>query len=172
MKAKFIFINVIVALLFVSCSSSMKYGDDAFDTTYFQKKTIYFKLTEDSKYIKIVKSGPYAGETHTPDNEKTFKKSILKLADKTHLNLKYAQGDVTLSDNDVFVTVNIIEINWLFTASSATMKSSITYQLKDKNKSFDIIGSTKNLFGGSKETNLYKSLINANYLFLKELEKN
>jgi hypothetical protein len=171
MKKKIILINLFIVIIFSSCSAPMKYQNNMFNNTFFENKTIYFSLSEKSDEIRIVKEGPNRGETKTPDNREVFKKSIEDLAIETKLNLKYAESGKNIAKDEILINVNIKNLNWLFGFSSATMKSSVQYEVKNDNTFYDIIGIHKNNSGGSKEWNLYNALKNANYLFLKELEK-
>jgi hypothetical protein len=172
MKKKFILINLFIAIIFYSCSAPMKYQNNMFNNTFFENKTIYFLLTEKSDEIRIVKEGPNRGETKTPNNREVYKKSIEDLAIETKLNLKYVESGKDLTKDEIIINVNIKNLNWIFGFSSATMKSLVNYEVAKNKKSYEIIGIHKNSTGGSKEWNLYNSLKNANYQFLKELENN
>ncbi len=150
----------------------MKYQNSMFNNSFFENKIIYFKLNEKSDDIRIVKKGPNRGETKTPNNRETFKKSVEDLAIATNLNLKYLESDKELTKDEILINVEIKNLDWIFSFSSATMKSLVNYEVAKNKKSFEIIGIHKNNSGGSKEWNLYNSLKNANFHFLKELENN
>ena len=171
MKKKIILISLFLITIFCSCSTPMKYQNNMFNRTFYENKTIYFTLSGSSDFIRIVKEGPNRGETKTPNNREIFKKSIEDLAIETNLNLKYLESAKEINKSEILVRVNIKNLNWIFSFSNATMKSFVNYNIINETKSYDLSGIHKNNSGGSKEWNLYNSLKNANYLFLKELEK-
>ncbi len=149
----------------------MKYQNSMFNKTYYENKTICFLLSENSNNIQIIKEGPNRGETKTPDNKETFKKSIENLALESKLNIKFIYSENDIKSNEILVKVDIKDIKWIFGFSTLTMKSNILYELNSNGKTYKIIGTHKTSMGGSKEWNLFHSLKNANYLFLKEIEK-
>lgn len=171
MKSKFIILSLILTFLLSGCSTPMKYQNSMFNNTFFENKVIYFSLNQQSDKVRIVKNGPNRGETKTPDNRVVFKRSIENLALETKLNLKYTENKLFAGENEIIVAVDITDLKWMFNFSSAKMVSSLKYDVKN-GKNYTIIGIHKNNSGGTKEWNLYNSLKNANYLFLKELEKN
>lgn len=173
MKSKFkiIVLNICIMYILVQCASPKKYQNNMFDVNYFNNKTIYFLLSEKSNSVQIVKEGPNRGETKTPNNRYVFKNSIEELATETKLRLKYIENESQISEEDILVYVDIIDLKWTFGFSSLTMKSNLIYKIKDKEENYRIIGVHKTSMGGSKEWNLFNSLKNANYLFLKEMEK-
>jgi hypothetical protein len=142
-----------------------------FNKTYYENKTICFLLSENSSTIQIIKEGPNRGETKTPNNKETFKKSIEELALETNLNIKFIHSENELSSNEILVKADIIDLKWIFGFSSLTMKSNVNYELNNNGKIYKILGIHKTSMGGSKEWNLFQSLKNANYLLLKEIEK-
>ena len=142
-----------------------------FNKTYYETKKICFLLSENSNNIQIIKEGPNRGETKTPNNKETFKKSIEDLALESGLNIKFIYSEKSLSNNEILVKVDIKDLKWIFGFSSLTMRSNIHYEVYNNGKKYKIIGIHKTSMGGSKEWNLLHSLKNANYLFLKEIEK-
>jgi len=143
-----------------------------FNETYYENKTICFLLSEDSNHIKIAKEGANVGQTKTPNNKETFKKAVEKLALESKLSLKFIESETEVSTNEVLIKVDVKELNWIFGFSTLTMKSTIKYEVSSTGKTYEIIGIHKTSLWGSQEWNLFHSLKNANYLFLKEIEKN
>ena len=170
MKPKKILINLIAFFMLMSCSTQMKYKNSMFNQTYFENKTIYFLLSEESEEVRIAKVGPYMYPSKTPKNRVIFKKSIEKLALETKLNLKYVDNTKDIAKDEILINVNIKNLSWVFTLSSATMTSFLEYEVINENESLEIIGIYKNMLDSSVDRNLYYSLKNANFLFLKQLE--
>jgi len=156
----------------ISCSSAKTYNSKMFGDDFLKNKTIVFTLNEKSATVGVVREGPSAGIQRQPDVKKAFKKSIENLAEETKLNLQYRDSFSQPNDSEIHIQANITQIKWIFTMMSATMKTNVNYDILEKDSQYESIGSFKNMSGGSEDNNLYKSLKNANYLFLKELEKN
>ena len=118
----------------------------------------------------IAKVGSFMSRSKPPPNRVIYKKTIEKLAIETKLNLKYADTLRVIAKDEILINVNIKNLSWVFTLSSATMTSFLEYKVINDNESFEIIGIYKNMFDSSVDRNLYYLLKNANYLFLKVLE--
>ena len=173
MKKSNLLCCLLFALTFFSCGTKSNYSDNSLNKNYYQGKTIYFYLKPNS--VKEVKmSGLYKStvfdDNYPPNIDNIFKESIEELSSETKVNLKIINNNVSLSNNDILVNVYITNITWHFGFSTATLKSQILYEIQDTNKSYNIEGLRKS-GGGSKINNVRKSLKNANYKFLKELEK-
>ena len=112
-KLKLTLFSLIGIFLFTNCAGPMKYQNSMFNNKYFENKIIYFLLSEKSDNIQIVKEGPNRGETKTPNNRETFRKSIEALATETDLNLKYIESDKELSNDEIIIKVDIQSIKWI-----------------------------------------------------------
>lgn len=170
-KLTLIFI-LFLSFIIYSCGSVSNYSKNSLNKSFYENKTIYFTLNPNS--VQDVKmSGLYTNTIFddgiTLNVENSFKQSIEELATETKLNLKYINSTQNLSDNETLINVEIIDISWHFGFSVAKMKTNVIY----KNQNFGTIYTTEGIRksgGGSKSNNLKKSLKNANYKFLKELE--
>lgn len=167
------FFYLFIFVTFLSCGTTSNYSSSSLNKNYYQDKTIYFFLDPNS--VKDVKmSGLYNStifdDNYPPDIEKIFKESIEELANETKLNLKYSNNLETSLQNEIHVKVDIKDISWHFGFSTATLKSEVSYQIQNANKSYNVEGIRKS-GGGSKINNVRKSFKNASYKFLKELEK-
>ncbi len=170
MKTKIIFFYLTAFFVLTSCSTTMKYNNSMFNQTYYENKTICFSLSEESDEKGIAKVGSFMSRSKPPINRVIFKKSIEKLALETKLNLKYLDNVDDIAKDEILINVNIKNLSYISTLSSVTMTCFLEYELINDNDSFEIIGIHKSVFEGSIDKNLYYSLKNANYLFLKKLE--
>ena len=86
--------------------------------------------------------------------------------------MKYTESfEIDENDNVLIMESDISKINWHFGLSVATLKTVIKYRNTHNNKEINAIGIRKSA-GGNEKNNLKKSLKDATYNFLKELEKN
>jgi hypothetical protein len=154
---------------FFSCATKSNFSKNDLNKEYFKDKTIVFSISENS-VKSIRKSGPRAGIEKRPNVNECFQKSLTELTKETKINLrtKYFQNQED-NNSDINVNAEITDISWVFTLSSATMTSTITYKIG--NKIYKKVGVFKNMSGGSEKKNLIKSFKSANYSLLKELEK-
>lgn len=164
---------LLLVLTIVSCGTVSNYSDNSLNKNYYQGKIIYFKLNPNS--VKDVKmSGLYTStvfdDNYPPNIENIFKESLEELSAETKVNMKLVNNYTDLSNNAILVNVDIKNISWHFGFSTATLKSQVLYEIQSVNKSYNIEGIRKS-GGGSKINNVRKSIKNANYKFLKELEK-
>ena len=169
MKTFFKISLLLFCSIFLSCSSSSNYSKNTLAQNFFKGKTITFLL--DHKSVSDVNvRGPRIGTSEQPDVKIVFQQSIEELASETKLNLKFIESASKVAANETTVEVTITDILWKFGFSSAEMRTSLDYKVILNNKIYKING-THTSGGGSKENNLRKSLKNATYNFLKELEK-
>lgn len=165
--------SLLLFFILFSCGSVSNYTKNNLNKSFYENKTIYFSLNPNS--VQDVKmSGLYINtifdDGFTLNVENSFRESVQELATETKLNLKYINNTQNLPDNETFINVEITDISWHFGFSVATMKTNVIYNNQKINKVYNIEGIRKS-GGGSKSNNLKKSLKNANYKFLKELEK-
>ena len=115
--------------------------------------------------------GTVLGGIIQPNVKETFKKSIEELASETNLKLKFIENSEKIIDKESIVfDTDISEISWHFGFSIATLKTNVIY--KDKNNGNEIItNGIRKSGGGDEMNNLKKSLKDATFKFLKELEK-
>ncbi|MFV8347898.1 hypothetical protein [Flavobacterium sp. ZB4P13] len=163
-----------LAILFlftlVSCSTVSNYTKNTLNTDFFKNKTIVFTLNSNSKE-QLNYEGPRAGYARPPNAKEVYRESIEELAKETKLNLKFEETEREILSSEIHIDAEITGMKWIFTLSSATMKTDVNYVSKKENKLFKITGSYRNMSGGSEKNNLRKSFKNANYLLLKEIEK-
>ena len=164
---------ILVSIILVSCGTSHNYTSNNLNKSFYQGKSIYFKLNPKSQnqinFTGMV--GTVFGGIIQPDVKQTFEKAIIELADETKLNLKFIENysENNEKDNLKFDT-NISEINWHFGFSVATLKTVTNFREMNTNKEINTTGIRKS-GGGDEMNNLKKSLKDATFNFLKELEK-
>ena len=169
---KITFLLAIITTL-MSCGTSHNYTNKTLNKNYYEYKIIYFKLNPKSQnqinFTGMV--GSAFGGIAQPDVKQTFVRAINELADETKINLKYADNidEIKEKDNLIFDT-NISEINWNFGFSVATLKTVTNFKEVNTDKEIETIGIRKS-GGGDEMNNLKKSLKDATFNFLKELEK-
>lgn len=173
MKKSTLLFYLFLAFAFCSCGSISDYSNSSLNKSYFQGKTIYFKLDPNSAK-EVQMSGLYTStifdDNYPPNIENIFKESLQELSTETKINLQFVNYNDALSPDAILVNVDIESITWHFGFSTATLKSHILYKIKNGDRSFEIEGIRKS-GGGSKINNVRKSIKNGNYKFLKELEK-
>ncbi|WDF45747.1 hypothetical protein PQ459_12660 [Chryseobacterium sp. KACC 21268] len=167
------FVFILFALALVSCGTSSNYTQNTLNKEFYNGKTIYFMYGYESKNFVSYK-GMHAsvlGPDLPPDVKQVFKQSIDELAVETKLNLKVVDNLDNINDpSGVLVYAKINEIIWSFGLSVATMKTDVAYTVKPNDKVYSTTGIRKS-GGGDPSNNVRKSLKDANYKFLKELEK-
>ncbi len=164
----------LILLSLTSCGTSHNYSNNDLKKQFFDGKIICFKLNDKSKN-SINFSGMVAtvgGGIRQPNVKETFKLSIEELAIETNLKLKFIENSETTENNNVMVIESdIAEINWHFGFSVANLKTLVKYKNTSNNQEIITNGIRKS-GGGDEKNNLKKSLKDATYNFLKELEKN
>jgi hypothetical protein len=173
MKKTHVLLTTLIILTFVNCGSVSNYTNNTLNKNFYSSKTIYFTLNQKSKTTMDVKGGmPVLGGYKAPNVKEVFKESIQELANETKLDLKFMETSEKNSGKDIIlVDAEILEINWTFGLSVATLKTKIDYNLVNDAKLIKTEGIRKS-GGGSESNNLRKSLKNATYKFLQEFEKN
>ena len=170
MKNRKSFLFALMILIIVSCGSKSNYTKNTLNKDFYQSKTIYFTLNQKSKTTMDVKGGmPILGGYKAPNVEEVFIKSIQELSNETKIDLKYIKNPSTLSENEILVDVEILEITWKFGMSVATLTTNVDYVLINQSKKINSIGIRKS-GGGSESNNLRKSLKNATYKFMQSFE--
>lgn len=169
MKKRILFLTLLISFILISCGSSSDYTKNTLNKSFYENKTVYFTLNSKS-LDKISFKGPRMGFENQPNVKKVFKESIEELASETKLNLKFVENGTNTFNSELLVDVEITEILWSFGFSSATMNTSAIYKTQPENKIYNVKGIRKS-GGGAENNNLRKSLKNATYNFLKELEK-
>jgi hypothetical protein len=172
MKKTKLFLTTIIILIFTNCGSVSNYTKNTLDKAFYKSKTIFFTLNQNSKTTMEIYGGmPILGGYKAPNVKEVFKKSIQELANETKLDLKFIESNEINSYKDhMLVDVEISEITWTFGISVATLKTDVNYNIINQNRNINTIGIRKS-GGGSESNNLRKSLKNANYKFLQELQK-
>ena len=161
---------LLVLLSFFSCATTSNFKKNDLKTEFYKGKTVVFNLNLLSKK-SVSYDGPRSGFEHQPNVEEAFKIAIEELSKETKIDLKFSGGSTEMQNNEIVVNSEITEILWVFTLSTATMKTKINYRIINGNKTFKINGDYKNMSGGGEKGNLIRSLKIATYSFLKELEK-
>jgi ribosomal protein L31E len=170
MKTPLKIILVLFCLTLVNCGSASDYTKNTLNQQFFKGKTIKFIL-DNTGVNTISFEGPKMGFIVQPNFKDVFRESIEELAQETKLNLRFIENRNEISDSEIIVEAKITQALWSFGFSKATMKTTVTYKVKSTNdKTYQINGIRKS-GGGAENNNLRKSLKNANYNFLKELEK-
>ena len=85
---------ILVSIIFVSCGTSHNYTNNNLNKSFYQGKSIYFKLNPKSQsqinFSGMV--GTVLGGIIQPNVKETFKKSIEELASETNLKLKFIEN--------------------------------------------------------------------------------
>ncbi|WP_374440141.1 hypothetical protein [Epilithonimonas sp.] len=164
---------LIISVFLISCGTSHNYTNNTLNKNFFETKTIYFKLNPNSQNVINFSGmvGSVFGGITQPNVKETFKLSIEELAAETNVKLKFIEyNDEIKTTNPDIIDVNISEINWHFGFSVATLKTVVNYKNLYDNNEIKTTGIRKS-GGGDEMNNLKKSLKDATYKFLKELEK-
>ena len=143
-------LSFLLALTLTNCATTSNFAKNDLKNEFFKNKTITFTQ---------------------PDVKEAFKKSIEELAYETKLDLKFTETSNTASTSEMNVDAEVTEILWVFNLSSATMKTTINYTLKNDPKVHTINSNYKNMTAGNEKNNLIRTFKIANYSLLKELEK-
>lgn len=168
------FTLLLILLTLVSCGTSHNYSNNDLNKHFFDGKIIYFKLNDKSKNLINFSGmvGTVGGGIRQPNVKETFKLAIEELAIETNLKLKFIENSETTENSDVIIIESdIAEINWHFGFSVATLKTLVKYKNTSNNQEISTNGIRKS-GGGDEKNNLKKSLKDATYNFLKEIEKN
>lgn len=130
-------------------------------------KTIHFIWDEAGNSVKIDRQGTVLGDSPYPNYRKTFRESIEEINKHTSATLLYKESPGVPSDSVILVKVLGKDITWKWGLSSALMETELQYQLDDQK--VNITGKNKVYLAGTKTGNLYKSLKEGHYQFLKYL---
>ena len=169
---KNLFLSVIVILL-LSCSSSQKTYTDTFSESFCKDRTIIFTLNQPNS-IEIEMMGITGGQVpKRPNARRCFAKSIEKLAEETNLNMEYRESYQKSNASEIHIEATLDRILWIFTLSTTEMKANMKYTVPEYDLSYESTGIFKKSLGLLGEENtLIKAMKNANYLLLKEFDKN
>jgi uncharacterized protein YcfL len=169
-KNLFLFVIIIVLL---GCSSSQKTYTDTFSEGFLKNKTIIFTLNQPNS-IEIEMIGLTGGQIpKRPNTHRCFVKSIEKLAEETQLNMQYRESYQKDNESEIHIEATLDRIFWVFTFSTTEMKANMKYSVAEYDLSYESTGTFKKSLGLLGEENtLIKAMKNANYLLLKEFDKN
>ncbi|MRX41372.1 hypothetical protein GJU43_18950 [Flavobacterium sp. LC2016-23] len=173
MKKQILFFTLLISFLFFSCGSSSDYTNKPLDKVFYGDKTIYFKINPRSQKLITFSGmvGTIGGGIIQPNVEEAFRLSINELASETTLKLKFIKNSGEIEDEKaLLIDINISEIQWHFGFSVATLKTGVIYKNVNNDSEIKTTGIRKS-GGGNEMNNLKKSLKDATYNFLKELEK-
>lgn len=173
MKNLKILFLALITITFISCGTSHNYKNNNLNKNFYEGKTIYFKLNPNSQNLINFTGmvGTVLGGINQPNVKETFKLSIDELAAETNLKLKFIENSDEINNKEfLIIDSDISEINWHFGFSVATLKTVVKYKNTHNNNEINTIGIRKS-GGGDEKNNLKKSLKDATYNFLKELEK-
>lgn len=163
----------ILTLILLGCSSSQKTYTNTFSESFCKDRTIIFTLNQPNS-IEIEMVGLTGGQVpKRPDARRCFAKSIAKLAEETHLNMEYRESYQKSNDSEIHIEATLDRIFWVFTFSTTEMKANMKYTVPEYDLSYESTGTFKKSLGLLGEENtLIKAMKNANYLLLKEFDKN
>lgn len=173
MKKQILFFTLLISFFFARCGSSSDYTNKPLNKVFYGDKTIYFKINARSQKLITFSGmvGTIGRGVIQPNVEETFRLSINELASETNLKLKFIEKPSEIDDKKALVIdTNISEIQWHFGFSVATLKTGVIYKNTNNNSEITTTGIRKS-GGGNEVNNLKKSLKDATYNFLKELEK-
>ncbi len=170
LKVLFLFI---ITITLISCGTSHNYTNNNLNKNFYEGKSLYFKLnTKSQNQINFTGMVGSVFGIVQPNVKETFQLSIDELANETKVKLKFIENFEEINDKEALIfDTDISEINWHFGFSVATLKTIVNYK-NINNNSTDIktIGIRKS-GGGDEKNNLKKSLKDATYKLLQELEK-
>ncbi|WP_293893213.1 hypothetical protein [Flavobacterium sp.] len=171
MKKTLIIFALVIILL--GCSSSQKTYTNTFSESFCKERTIIFTLNQPNS-IEIEMIGPTGGQIpKRPNARRCFAKSIEKLAEETHLNMQYRELYQKSNDSEIHIEATLDRIFWIFTLSTTEMKANMKYTVPEYDLTYESSGIFKKSLGLLGEENtLIKAMKNANYLLLKEFDKN
>lgn len=163
----------LVIITFIGCGTSHNYTKNDLNKSFFSGKTIFIKIDSKSKNA-INLNGMTGGQQiyQQPNVKETFKESINELSIETNvkINLVDSFERVNNDNNNLMFEAHILDIDWHFGFSTATLKTVIDFKNMSNNNQIRITGIRKS-GGGDETNNLRKSLKDATYNLLKELEK-
>lgn len=162
-----------LAIIILGCGSSQKTYTNTFSDGYLKNKTIIFTLNQPNS-IEVEMLGLTGGQQpKRPDPRRCFAKSIEQLAEETQLNMQYRASYQKSNDSEIHIEATLDRILWNFTFSTTEMKATMKYRVPEADLSYESIGTFKKSMGvvGTENT-LIKTMKNANYLLLKEFDKN
>tara|TARA_B100000795_G_C22766964_1_gene426128 strand:- start:1000 stop:1524 length:525 start_codon:yes stop_codon:yes gene_type:complete len=162
---------LIFSLIGITGCSSTKIRYD-FTSTQLRNNKIIFTLDSKSDDVSIQRSGPNFGRERVPNIRDIYKESVKNMAEETGLNVQYRESYNPTKGSEIHIVATITKLNWVFTPISATMESYVDFEIDGAVAEYQLIGLFKNMWGGTEKYNLTKSLKNANFKLLKELEKN
>jgi hypothetical protein len=162
-----------LTIILLGCSSSQKTYTNTFSEGFCKGRTIIFTLNQPNS-IEIEMIGPTGGQVpKRPDAYRCFAKSIEKLAEETHLNMHYQESYQKSNDSEIHIEATLDRILWIFTLSTTEMKANMEYSVPGYDLNYESTGTFKKSLGLLGEENtLIKAMKNANYLLLKEFDKN
>ncbi|WP_291286321.1 hypothetical protein [Flavobacterium sp.] len=163
---------LLIALLLISCGTSHNYTNRPLNKVFYGDKTIYFKINPRSQKSITFSGmvGSVGGGIIQPNVKETFRVSINELASETNLDLKFIENFDEIDDkNSLLIDTDISVIKWHFGFSVATLKTEVVYKNVNNDNEIKTTGIRKS-GGGNEMNNLKKSLKDATYNFLKELE--
>lgn len=172
MKNLKILFLLLITLLLISCGTSHNYTNRPLNKVFYGERTVYFKINPRSQK-SITFSGMVGtiGGIFQPNVKETFRISINELASETNLKLKFIENFDEIEDKKaLLIDTDIAEIKWHFGFSVATLKTEVVYKNVNNDSEIKTTGIRKS-GGGNEMNNLKKSLKDATYNFLKELEK-
>ena len=163
-KLKVFICSLIYLLLIAGCSSHKKVNQMASELNC--NKSFYFSLNEDYKSVPIELNGPYIGKADSVNYKEAFIKSINSLNEDYANELKYVQKFGLPENSVIQVKVSIKSIHWDFTHTTGTLISDLIYETPSRR--INVVGKNKVYISGTNRGNLYKSMKDCNYQFLKE----
>lgn len=161
------------SILLLGCGSSQKSYTNTFSNDFIKDKTIIFTLNQPNS-IEVEMVGITGGQVpKRPDPRRCFSKSIEQLAEETHLNMQYRDSYQKNNDSEIHIEATLDRIIWTFGLSTTEMKANMKYSVPKYDLSYESDGIFKKSLGlQGVENTLIKAMKNANYLLLKELDKN
>lgn len=166
-------IIIVFSILAFGCGSSQKTYTNTFSDGFVKGKTIIFTLKQPNS-IEVEMMGITGGQVpNRPNPKRCFTKSIEQLAEETHLSIQYQDFYQKSSDSEIHIEATLDRIIWTFGLSTTEMKASMKYSVPQYDLSYESDGIFKKSLGiQGVENTLIKAMKNANYLLLKELDKN
>ncbi len=172
MKNLKVILFFLIIITFIGCGTSHNNTKNDLNKSFFSEKTIFIKIDSKSKnaiYLNGITGGQRINQ---PDVKETFKNSINELSIETNvkINLVDSFEGVNNDNGNLMFEAHILEIDWHFGFSTATLKTVIDFKNMINNNQIKIAGIRKS-GGGNETNNLRKSLKDATYNLLKKLEK-
>lgn len=164
---------LLITITLNSCGTSHNYANKTLNKKNYNDKTIYFKVNPKSQNSITFNGmvGTIGRGIIQPNVKETFRLSIKELANETKLKLKVIENNNEINDEkSLVIDTDISEIKWHFGFSVATLKTLVIYKNSTNNSEIKTTGIRKS-GGGNEMNNLKKSLKDATFNFLKELEK-